>query len=321
MKHLVHKNHHPHLKKRAILEFIGLGVLMAFLIFQRDIIQESFLTVLEVEALFFVLLLGCYWLLLPLTALSFKFISPKPKRLKISTTMLAHLAGSGPGRIIPGGLGNISIGAMHLKKTGLTIEQAIGVVVTNNFFGMLSNILLLIGVVVVRPETFSLLIDSISSEQVDVAAGILVAFIVIAQWAFHARSTRKEVTKAAKQWKKILKQFLGHPKRVFCVMLIGLMIAIIHTFMLDLSAYALGTQLSIADALVALSFGIVIGGILPTPGGIGGVEAGITAALVVLGLNVAEATSIAVLFRVATYWQPLIPGTLAYLYLRERKLL
>ena len=321
MKHHFHAVHHPHLKKRSILEFFGLALLMAFVIAQREIIQESFLTVLEVEVLWFVLLLGCYWLLLPLTALSYRFISPKPKKLKIATTTIAHLAGAGPGRIIPGGIGNMSIAALHLKKTGLTIEQAVGVVVTNNVFGMISNVILLVGVIAIRPDTLSIFSENISSQQLLIIGMILVGLIVVSQWLLHARSTKKEVHKAFRQWRKIARNFLNHPKRVAGVLAIGIIIAIIHTFMLDFSAFALGETLSIFDALVALSFGVVIGSLIPTPGGIGGVEAGITATLIILGYDAAIATSIAVLFRIATYWQPLIPGTLAYLYLREKKML
>ena len=321
MKDLVHKNHHPHLKKRAILEFLGFSLLIAFIIFQRDILRESFKTVLEVEALFFVLLLSCYWFLLPLTALSYKLISPKPKKIKLNTTVLAHLAGSGPGRIIPGGIGNLSISDIHLKKAGLTIEQAIGVVITNNIFGLLSNLLLLIGVLIIRPETLNIITMNISSKQLIVSFAIFITLIVGLQWLLHVRGTRKEVSKTLTQWRLVVKHFLHQPRKVLGVLAIGLIIALIHTFMLDLSAYALGVPLNITDALVALSFGIVVGGVFPTPGGVGGVEAGITAALVVFNYDISTATSIAVLFRVATYWQPLIPGTLAYLYLRERKLL
>jgi len=321
MKHLVHVNHHPHLKKRAMLEFLGFGFLITFIIFQRNILRESFLTVVEVEALYFVVLLSCFWFLLPLTALSYKLISPKPKRIKLKTTMLAHLAGAGPGRIIPGGIGNLSISAIHLKKAGLTIEQGIGVVITNNIFGLLSNILLLIGVLTLRPETYDIITMNVSSEQLIITFSLLVTAIVGLQWLLHARGTRNEVLKTMTQWRMVMRHFLHQPYKVLSVLIIGLLISLIHTFMLDLSAYALGVPLGITDALVALSFGVVVGSVLPTPGGIGGVEAGITAALVVFNYDVATATSIAVLFRVATYWQPLIPGTLSYLYLRERKLL
>ena len=321
MKHLVHKKHHPHLKKRAILEFIGLFVLVGFVISQRDLLQESFLTVLEVEVLWFILLLGLYWFLLPLTAISYRIITPKPKRLKLFNTILAHLAGSGPGRVIPGGIGNLSISALHLKKSGLTIEQSIGVVITNNIFGLFSNVVLLVGVLFIRPDTARALRDNISSQQIFIALGIFTALVVLIQWLMHARSTKKEVNKAALQWKIVFLNFISHPTRVVSVFLIGIVIAILHTFMLDLSGFALGINIGIIDALIALSFGVIVGSIFPTPGGIGGVEAGITAALIALGFDAALSASVAVLFRVATYWQPLIPGTLAYLYLREKKLI
>jgi uncharacterized protein (TIRG00374 family) len=321
MKHLIHKRHHPHLKKRAILEFIGLAVLFGFIIYQRKLLQDSFLTVLSVEILWFLLLLGCYWLILPLTAISYRIITPKPERLNLFNTVLAHLAGAGPGRIIPGGIGNLSISALHLKKSGLSIEQSIGVVITNNIFGLLSNVFLLIGALIIRPETAQALSDSISSQQVFIALGVFFAIVVGVQWLMHARSTKREVNKAARQWKKIFFNFISHPTRVAAVFAIGVIIAVVHTFMIDLSAFALGVDMGLTDALIALSFGVIVGSIFPTPGGVGGVEAGITAALIVLGYDAAAAASIAVLFRVATYWQPLVPGTLAYMYLRDKKLI
>lgn len=319
MKHLVHKVHHPHLKKRAYLELAGLLGLVTFVFFQRDLLNESVATVLEVEILWFVLLLACYWFLLPLTVLSYKFISPKPERLKMKVATLAHLAGAGPGRIIPGGIGNLSISALHLKKTGLTIEQSIGVVVTNNLFGLVANFVLLVAVAISRPEVIDIISSNITSRQLTIALVAVVAIVVILQWLFHARSTSKELHKTYRQWRKILVKFITHPRRVAAVFAISIIIALIHTFMLDFSAYALNVNLSITDALIALSFGVLLGGILPTPGGLGGVEAGISAALIVLGYSAGDAASIAVLFRLATYWQPLIPGTLAYLYLRERR--
>lgn len=321
MKHLIHEKHHPHLKKRAILEFVGLSVLIAFVLFQREVLHDSITTVLKVEMLWFLLLLGCYWLLLPLTSLSYRIITPKPERIDLFHTILAHLAGAGPGRIIPGGIGNLSISALHLKKSGLTIEQAIGVVITNNIVGLITNVVLLTGVLIIRPETTKALTENISSQQILIAFGIFTALIVLIQWLMHARSTQKEINKTAKQWKKIFILFITHPSRVASVTVLAVAVALIHTFMLDLSAFALGINLGLIDALIALSFGVVVGSIFPTPGGVGGVEAGISAALIVLGYDAATAASIAVLFRVATYWQPLIPGTLAYLYLREKKLI
>ncbi|MFT4532621.1 MAG: hypothetical protein ACI9T8_000652 [Candidatus Saccharimonadales bacterium] len=321
MKHLIAKIHHPHLKKRAFLELGGLLLLGLLSYTQRELISDAVHTISEVEVIWFVLLLASYWLLQPLTAISYKMLTPKPKKLRIRTTMLAHLAGAGPGRVIPGGIGNLSISAVHLKKTGLSIEQAVGVVITNNIIGLFANLSLVAIALVVRPESLEILTSNISSEQLVIAGIVGVGIVTFAQWLRHARSTRKEANKALSQWKNIVAKLLTSPSKLCGVLVIAMTIALVHTAMLDFSAYALGFDLIYFDALIALSFGVAIGGVLPTPGGVGGVEAGIIAALVVLGYDPTQSTSIALLFRIATYGQPLIPGTLAYLYLRERKLL
>ena len=321
MKHLFPEHHHPHLRRRTILEFVGLFILGAITYTQWDLITEAVQIIGEINAGWLALILGIYWLILPLTAISLKHLTPKPKKLRLSTTILAHLAGAGPGRIIPGGIGNISISSIHLRKTGLSIEQAIGVMVTNNAIGLLTNILLVVVALIIRPETFEILSSHITSEQLLIAGGVVVFGASLWQWLSHARSTRKETTKTYKAWRGIVVKLLKKPRNLCVVVLIALTIVLMHTLILYFSAQSLGFTLIYFDAVIALSFGVAIGGILPTPGGVGGVEAGITAALVILGYDATEATSAAILFRIATYAQALIPGTLAYFYLRERKLL
>lgn len=299
----------------------GFVVLVLFSYSQRDVLSDAIKTVTSVQAGWFLILLASFWVLLPLTAISYKIISPKPRKMSVFTTSLAHLAGAGPGRIIPGGIGNMSIGAIHLKKSGLTIEQGIAVVATNNAFGLITNILLVCAVLILRPDTLKILTDNISSQQLVIATAVIVGSVVLLQWLLHAHKTRHEILKTIRSWKNVLHHLFDSPQRLFWIVSISVLILAAHTMMLDFSGFALGVDLSFTDALIALSFGVAIGSIFPTPGGVGAVEAGTSAALVVLGYDAATATSIAVLFRIATYWQPLIPGTMAYLYLREKRLL
>jgi uncharacterized protein (TIRG00374 family) len=48
--------------------------------------------------------------------------------------------------------------------------------------------------------------------------------------------------------------------------------------------------------------------LVPTPGGIGSVEAALTVALVAAGGPVAVATAVVLAYRVITVWLPLLPG-------------
>ena len=47
---------------------------------------------------------------------------------------------------------------------------------------------------------------------------------------------------------------------------------------------------------------------VPTPGGVGPIEAALTAGLVGLGVETSTAAAIVVVFRLATYWLPTLPS-------------
>jgi uncharacterized membrane protein YbhN (UPF0104 family) len=50
----------------------------------------------------------------------------------------------------------------------------------------------------------------------------------------------------------------------------------------------------------------------PTPGGIGGAEAALTAGLVASGQSAADSLAAALLFRAVTYWLPMVLGYAAF---------
>ena len=51
-----------------------------------------------------------------------------------------------------------------------------------------------------------------------------------------------------------------------------------------------------------------LGGILPLPGGIGGIDGGLIGTLIVYGIPVAEATAAVLAYRVVLFWIPLLMG-------------
>ncbi len=60
-----------------------------------------------------------------------------------------------------------------------------------------------------------------------------------------------------------------------------------------------------------------IGGILPLPGGIGGIDGGLIGTLIVYGVPVAEATAAVLAYRVVLFWIPLVMGIPAWFFLRR----
>ncbi|WP_436946968.1 lysylphosphatidylglycerol synthase transmembrane domain-containing protein [Streptomyces sp. SudanB52_2052] len=73
---------------------------------------------------------------------------------------------------------------------------------------------------------------------------------------------------------------------------------------------SLGLDVPLAHMAVAYLAATVAVALVPTPGGIGSVEAALVVALVAAGGPAAVATAVVLAFRVVTVWLPLVPGAL-----------
>jgi uncharacterized membrane protein YbhN (UPF0104 family) len=62
----------------------------------------------------------------------------------------------------------------------------------------------------------------------------------------------------------------------------------------------------------------MLGNLLPLPGGIGGVDGGMIAALVRFGIAGGAALVAVLAYRAYAFWHPIVPGALAYLQLVRR---
>jgi uncharacterized protein (TIRG00374 family) len=60
-----------------------------------------------------------------------------------------------------------------------------------------------------------------------------------------------------------------------------------------------------------------LGGLLPMPGGLGGIDGGLLGALVVYGLPAAGTAAAILAYRVILFWLPLVLGAAAFVALRR----
>jgi len=78
------------------------------------------------------------------------------------------------------------------------------------------------------------------------------------------------------------------------------------------SLEAFGGGLGFAAIGVVFLAAQALGQAAPTPGGIGAVEAAMIAAMTAMGLDASVAVPTVFLYRIATFWLPVIPGALAF---------
>ncbi|HYH49830.1 MAG TPA: lysylphosphatidylglycerol synthase domain-containing protein, partial [Acidimicrobiia bacterium] len=69
-------------------------------------------------------------------------------------------------------------------------------------------------------------------------------------------------------------------------------------------------------ALVYL-VGTAVASAAPTPGNLGALEAAFIAGLTSAGMTSASAVGAVIVYRLATFWLPVLPGWLAFVYLQR----
>jgi uncharacterized membrane protein YbhN (UPF0104 family) len=98
----------------------------------------------------------------------------------------------------------------------------------------------------------------------------------------------------------------------------ALLLTAAYIFCLDASILALGRSVALASVAVVYLTGSAIGSAVPTPGGVGAVEAALSAGLVAAGMPGAKAVSAVLLFRLATFWLPVPIGWVALNHLQRK---
>jgi len=99
----------------------------------------------------------------------------------------------------------------------------------------------------------------------------------------------------------------------------ALLLSLAYILCLAACVAAFGRPVPIASIGVVYLTGSAIGSILPTPGGLGGVEAALTAGLTAAGVPGAVAVSAVLLFRLLTFWLPVPFGWAALNYLEREQ--
>ncbi len=302
---------------RRWLELVGALLLLYGVYSQRHVLTNSLSTIRHASEVPTIACFALSWFLFVWSALGYRILLQKS--IKLHLIMLAHLAAGGPGRVIPGGAGYLSIGTLFLRKSGLKLSNALAIALTSNLAGLIVNVAVLCIVFIASPSLLRSL--HISAKNALILLAITAVIVGILAVARRSKKVKKGTDEAGKEFKKLWQRLLHDPLRLLG--LIGIMLATILTnsFMLYLAAHAVGLHLPLISALVAMSTGVALGSLVPTPGGIGGVEAGLIVSMHALGFNIEIATSAALLYRAATYLQPFIPGIGAYFYLRKKQLL
>ncbi|WP_425955728.1 flippase-like domain-containing protein [Xylanimonas sp. McL0601] len=254
---------------------------------------------------------GITWIGAALTLVAFS-----PGRLSIVRATLAQMAGSFVALATPAGIGPAALNLRFLSRKGVSTPMAVATVALVQVTQFVVTVLLLVvlslttgsGSLVELPSTAILI-------AVAITAGVVVALLLVPAirrlaWE-KARPTLEQV------WPR-LSQMLGRPTRLALGLGGNVIMTMGYVLAFDASLHAFGQSLPIVDVAVIYLVGNTLGALIPTPGGVGGVEGALIAGLTAAGVAPGIAFSVTILYRVVSYWARVPIGWVAMRYLESK---
>lgn len=246
------------------------------------------------------------------------YIGFVPEKLRAGRTLAAQLATSFANLMTPASVGSLALNVRYLSRAGVPAPLAVASVGLSQVTGAVVYLLLLAGSVFATGARHDI---AFTLPRIAVVVGMALIVLVIGSLSIPAlrKPLLKRMRPLAQQVLPRLVAVAQNPVKL--AMGIGGQIALNVAYIATLHACinALGAELSLPATAVVFLAGSALGQSVPTPGGIGGVEAVMSAALAAAGLDVSVAVSATLLFRLVTFWLPVVPGWFAFRYLTSRR--
>ncbi|HEY1063813.1 MAG TPA: lysylphosphatidylglycerol synthase transmembrane domain-containing protein [Candidatus Saccharimonadales bacterium] len=235
------------------------------------------------------------------------------KRLFFVDTALVQLSGLLVNRVLPAGVGGLGLNYLYLRARKHTVAQATTIVSLNNIIGLTGHLLLAVCLLLIAPTLFDDMSLPVTALAFGGAAMVVLMTTILLVW--HQRSVK------LRAWKRALRFYVQQPARLMRAIIISCFLTLSNVLSLWLCCQALDVSLNFFVVFVVFTFGIVVGTVTPTPGGLGGTEAALVAAFMTQDVSAALALAVALLYRLVSYWFGLLIGTVAVSMVYRRHLL
>ena len=249
-------------------------------------------------------------------AAAFMLIGFVPERLRLARTVLVQLAASFVKLVAPAAVSGIAVNTRYLQKAGVPAGQAAASVGASQLTGMVFHIsaLLFLGAVTGGTDGPELPPSRL------IIVGLLSA-AVVAVIAFSIGPLRRLITsRVGSLFDGVIPRLLDvlqSPKKIATGAGGTVLLTLAFVVCLDASVRAFGGSLSFTTVAVVFLTGNALGSAAPTPGGLGAVEGALSLGLTLAGLPAGTATSAVLMFRLLTFWLPVLPGWAAFTHLQR----
>jgi glycosyltransferase 2 family protein len=243
-----------------------------------------------------------------------------PGRLSYRRTLLAQLAGSFVTLVTPAAVGGATLNIRYLQRQKIPAAAAAASVGLAQVVAFVLHVLLIL--------VFAAIAGSSGSKPVPpprwawfVLGGLVLIALVVLAIPAGRRMLRARLSPMLDQVLPRLLEVAQQPRKLLRGIGGALLLSLCYIFCLAVCVAAFSRSVPIAKIGLVYLTGSAVSSAVPTPGGIGAVEAALTAGLTAAGIPSAAAASAVLLFRLVTFWLPIPFGWGALKYLEHEQAL
>jgi uncharacterized protein (TIRG00374 family) len=239
-----------------------------------------------------------------------------PERLRLGRTVLVQLAASFVKLVAPAAVGGIALNTRYLQRSGVPAGQAAASVGASQLTGMglhLAMLLLLGSITGIHGG------PSLPPSRIIIIALLTAAVLAVVVFAV-GPLRRLVASRTAALFSGVVPRLLDvlqSPKKIATGIGGSLLITVTFVACLSASVHAFGGTMNLTTLAVVFLTGNALGSAAPTPGGLGAVEGALSLGLTLAGLPAGTATSAVLMYRLLTFWLPVLPGWAAFSHLQR----
>jgi glycosyltransferase 2 family protein len=246
-------------------------------------------------------------------------IGAVPRRIPFWPTVVAQLGSSFVNRVSPGNVGGMALNARFLQKCGVDTSSGAAAVGVNSLVGAVVHLIMLVVFFTWARRGLNGTFKLPSGSKLLLILAVILAVVGLLLGTRPGRRFAKgKLIPGLRSAAVSLRQVARSPSKM--IMLVGgsALITLLYIAGLVASVAAFGGGPGIVVIGAVYLAAAAVAAAAPTPGGLGPFEATTIAGLTGVGMPAGTAFAAVILYRLSTYWLPVLPGWLGFRLLQRR---
>jgi len=248
--------------------------------------------------------------------LAVKYYSIVRFKMNLWLNLQVQIASAFISKLLPMSIGSLTVNTFYLTYVGKNVVDSASAMTLNAVTSSIAFGALIVYAIIAGNTS---IMNALQSQNISWRQVVIIVFVIglIGYGISQITKIQNAIITFTKHLWSSFKKYRHQPKKISLGILFNGLGSLSGIVTLLLCGRALGLPLTLSQSILTYGLGSILGNVVPTPGGLGGVEAGLYAGLVFFGYDADLALLTTLTYRFITYWLPLIPGYLMYRHLHH----